>query len=162
MSACACATLPAEPPRIVITGGPGAGKTALLEVVRRMYCEHVVILPESASILFRGGFPSRPTPAAHEAAQRAIFRVQHEVERLVEEGRVAGYHGADGMRGPRLEDPLVAVRRLLRGLDAQRIRLVVAVVVAGWHWRPGRWDRAHRHPAPPPRPTPRPRTHDHR
>lgn len=87
-SACTCTELPAEAPRIVVTGGPGAGKTALLEVLRRMFCDHVVILPESASILFGGGFPRRPSPAAHEAAQRAIFRVQHEIERLtVEEHR---------------------------------------------------------------------------
>lgn len=86
---CACTRFPAEPARIVITGGPGAGKTALLEVVRRMFCEHVVILPEAAGILFGGGFPRRPSPPAREAAQRAIFRVQHEVERLTVEERAA-------------------------------------------------------------------------
>jgi predicted ATPase len=72
---------------IVLTGGPGAGKTAVLEVVRRHFSEHVVVLRESASIVFGGGFPRRDTAPARRAAQRAIFRVQRELERLaVEEG----------------------------------------------------------------------------
>jgi len=71
--------------RIVLTGGPGAGKTAVLEVVQRHFCRHVVVLPEAASIVFRGGFPRRHTSPARESAQRAIFRVQLELERMVEE-----------------------------------------------------------------------------
>jgi predicted ATPase len=79
-----------SPRRIVLTGGPGAGKTAVLEVVQQHFCRHVVVLPEAASIVFRGGFPRRPTPAAREAAQRAIYRVQVELERMVlEEGDAA-------------------------------------------------------------------------
>ncbi|MGE5048473.1 MAG: hypothetical protein ACM3PC_07910, partial [Deltaproteobacteria bacterium] len=37
--------------RIVLTGGPGAGKTAVLELARSMLCRHLRVLPESASIL---------------------------------------------------------------------------------------------------------------
>jgi predicted ATPase len=66
--------------RIVVTGGPGAGKTALLELVRRNFCPHVVVLPESASILFGGGFPRRTGEAARKAAQRAIYHVERELE----------------------------------------------------------------------------------
>jgi predicted ATPase len=81
---CTCdpSTFPATPTRVVLTGGPGAGKTAVLEVVGRQFCEHVVVLPEAASILFRGGFPRVPGPAALRATQRAIFRVQDELEVL--------------------------------------------------------------------------------
>lgn len=62
----------------------------MLEVIQRQFCEHVVVLPESASILFAGGFPRRPTTAAREAAQRAIFRVQAELEQMtLEESRAA-------------------------------------------------------------------------
>lgn len=62
----------------------------MLEVVQQHFCRHVVVLPEAASIVFRGGFPRRPTPAAREAAQRAIYRVQVELERMVlEEGDAA-------------------------------------------------------------------------
>jgi predicted ATPase len=68
---------------IVVTGGPGAGKTALLEVVRRQLCQHVAVLPESASILFAGGFPRRATFGGRRSAQRAIFHVQRELERMV-------------------------------------------------------------------------------
>ena len=67
---------------IVITGGPGAGKTALLEVVRRHFCPHVAVLGESASILFGGGFPRRKSAPGRKAAQRAIYHVQVELETL--------------------------------------------------------------------------------
>jgi len=66
--------------RIVLTGGPGAGKTAVLELVRQYFCRHVHVLPESASILFGGGFPRVPAVAGRRAAQRAIFYVQRELE----------------------------------------------------------------------------------
>jgi predicted ATPase len=68
--------------RIVITGGPGAGKTAVLELARRVLCAHVEVLPESARIVFGGGFPRRFDHGARRAAQRAIFHVQSELERL--------------------------------------------------------------------------------
>lgn len=42
---------------VVVTGGPGAGKTAVLELAARSFCEHVAILPEAATIVFGGGFP---------------------------------------------------------------------------------------------------------
>ncbi|MBX7097229.1 MAG: ATP-binding protein [Myxococcaceae bacterium] len=68
--------------RIVVTGGPGAGKTAVLELVRQAFCAHVMVLPEAASILFGGGFPRAPGEGARRAAQRAIFQVQRELEAL--------------------------------------------------------------------------------
>lgn len=74
---------------IVLTGGPGAGKTAVLDIVSRMLNHHIAVLPEAASLLFAGGFPRRDSPAARRAAQRAIFHVQHELEALaLEEGKV--------------------------------------------------------------------------
>jgi predicted ATPase len=73
---------------IAVTGGPGAGKTAVLEVAQRQFCEHVLVLPEAASILFRGGFPRGASDAGHRAVQRTIYRVQVELERLaVDESR---------------------------------------------------------------------------
>jgi hypothetical protein len=66
--------------RIVLTGGPGAGETAVLEVVHRQLCPHVEVLPEAASILFGGGFPRRRTTVALRAAQIAIFHVQDPLE----------------------------------------------------------------------------------
>jgi len=70
--------------RIVVTGGPGAGKTAALEVARRIFCRHVTTLREAASIIFEGGFPRERADAARRAAQRAIFHVQIELEAMVE------------------------------------------------------------------------------
>jgi predicted ATPase len=66
--------------RIVLTGGPGAGKTAVLELVRLFFCRHLRPLPESAGIVFGGGFPRRESVIERQAAQRAIYHVQRELE----------------------------------------------------------------------------------
>jgi hypothetical protein len=66
-----------------LTGGPGAGKTAVLEFVRKTLCEHIAILPEAASILFGGGFWRLESKSGKQAAQRAIYQVQQEMENLV-------------------------------------------------------------------------------
>lgn len=68
---------------VVLTGGPGAGKTAVLEVLRRNFGEQVEILPEAASILFKGGFPRNGDEVHRRSAQRAIYFVQRELERVV-------------------------------------------------------------------------------
>ena len=81
-SPCACAA-PHPGRRIVLTGGPGAGKTAVLELIRRYFCRHVRVLPEAASILFGGGFPREESSDSRQAAQRAIFHVQRQLELLV-------------------------------------------------------------------------------
>ena len=60
--------------RAVLTGGPGAGKTALLELIHQSFCSHVKVLPEAASVVFGGGFPTEDDPTSRRAAQRAIFR----------------------------------------------------------------------------------------
>jgi predicted ATPase len=79
MIPCPC-TARHDPKRIVLTGGPGAGKTAVLELVRQSFCTHVTVLPESAGIVFGGGFPRVQTDEVRRAAQRAIFYVQRELE----------------------------------------------------------------------------------
>jgi predicted ATPase len=76
---CKC-TEPHERKRIVLTGGPGGGKTAVLELIRLNFCEHVRVLPEAAGIVFGGGFPRRQSVGQRQAAQRAIFHVQRELE----------------------------------------------------------------------------------
>lgn len=77
-------------PLIVITGGPGAGKTAVLELARKHLCDKISVLPEAASIVFGGGFWRHDTDVGRKAAQRAIFHVQREAERLaLEEGHSA-------------------------------------------------------------------------
>jgi predicted ATPase len=74
----------------VVTGGPGAGKTAVLELVKRNFCKHVLVLPEAASVIFSGGFTRRSSDIGRKAAQRAIFHVQRELETIALEERSAG------------------------------------------------------------------------
>jgi predicted ATPase len=69
--------------RVVLTGGPGAGKTAILELIRLFFCEHVRTLPEAAGIVFGGRFPRSERVDLRQAAQRAIFHVQRELESTV-------------------------------------------------------------------------------
>jgi hypothetical protein len=66
--------------RIVLTGGPGGGKTTAADLFRREIGERVVVVPESATILFGGGFPRVAEPAARAATQRAIYAVQRNLE----------------------------------------------------------------------------------
>lgn len=66
--------------RIVVTGGPGGGKSTAVELFRRELGERVIVVPESATMLFAGGFPRHQNANAQEAAQRAIFHVQRNLE----------------------------------------------------------------------------------
>jgi predicted ATPase len=86
---CGCSRTQHDPRLVVLTGGPGAGKTAVLEIIRHHFCEHVLVLPEAAGLIFKGGFPRRPGSPARQAAQRAIFRVQRELEWLALEEKKA-------------------------------------------------------------------------
>ena len=86
---CACKLPFHTTGRVVLTGGPSAGKTAVLEVVARYFCEHLVALPEAASIVFGGGFPRRATEVSRRAAQEAIYHVQTALERAGADGAVA-------------------------------------------------------------------------
>jgi predicted ATPase len=87
--ACHC-DLAHEVRLIAVTGGPGAGKTAILEVAQRELCQHVIVLPEAASILWRGQFPRRPSLPARKAAQRSIAKLQVELQRMtIEEGQAS-------------------------------------------------------------------------
>lgn len=80
-SDCACHAATHHAKLVVITGGPGGGKTAVLELVRHAFCEHIAVLPEAATIVFGGGFLRSNEPPMRRAAQRAIFHVQREMER---------------------------------------------------------------------------------
>ncbi len=66
--------------RIVLTGGPGGGKTTAADLFRREIGEKVVLVPEAATMVFSGGFPRSSEPQAIHAAQRAIYEVQRNLE----------------------------------------------------------------------------------
>lgn len=66
--------------RIVVTGGPGAGKTTAIDLFRRELGPRLVVVPEAATMLLGGGFPRVPETSARRAAQQAIFHVQRNLE----------------------------------------------------------------------------------
>ncbi len=68
--------------RVVLTGGPGGGKTTAADLFRREIGDKVVIVPESATLLFAGGFPRPSDAKAKLAVQRAIFHVQRNLEEV--------------------------------------------------------------------------------
>lgn len=66
--------------RIVLTGGPGGGKTTAADLFRREIGERVVIVPEAGTMVFAGGFPRSRERQAIVAAQKAIYHVQRNLE----------------------------------------------------------------------------------
>lgn len=66
--------------RIVLTGGPGGGKTTAADLYRREIGEDVVIVPEAATLLYLGGFPRAGEIEVRKATQRAIYHVQLNLE----------------------------------------------------------------------------------
>lgn len=69
--------------KIAITGGPSGGKTTLIEALQKDLGQKCAIVPEAASILYRGGFPRFKEPAGFEHAQKAIYYTQRELENLM-------------------------------------------------------------------------------
>ena len=68
--------------RIVLSGGPGGGKTTAADLFRRELGPRAVIVPESATIMFAGGFPRSGEPDARRATQTAIYHVQRNLEQV--------------------------------------------------------------------------------
>ena len=68
--------------KIVLTGGPGAGKTAVLEIIQRQFAKELSTIPESASILYGGGFPRAASREERRWVQKAIYHTQDCAEHL--------------------------------------------------------------------------------
>ena len=66
--------------RIVLTGGPGGGKTTAADLFRREIGDHVVVVPEAATMLFTAGFPRCTEPGEVRAVQTAIYHLQRNLE----------------------------------------------------------------------------------
>ena len=66
--------------RVVLTGGPGGGKTTAADLYRREIGDEVVIVPEAATLLYSGGFPRGGSEDVRKATQRAIYNVQVNLE----------------------------------------------------------------------------------
>ena len=66
--------------RIVLTGGPGSGKSTAAAFLAREFVDELWVLPESATLLYKGGLPRATTDRGQQVAQRAIFTVQRSLE----------------------------------------------------------------------------------
>lgn len=66
--------------RVVLTGGPGGGKTTAADLYRREIGDQVVVVPEAATLLYLGGFPRGGENGVRKATQRAIYHVQTNLE----------------------------------------------------------------------------------
>lgn len=68
--------------RIAVTGGPGGGKSTVWRVLTAAQGDRVLAVPEVATLLFRHVFPQVESAPERCAVQRAIFRVQEELEQF--------------------------------------------------------------------------------
>jgi len=66
--------------RIVLTGGPGGGKTTALDLIRREFAGKIALVPESATMIFSGGIERTNDNAVLMAQQTAIFNLQKRLE----------------------------------------------------------------------------------
>ncbi len=66
--------------KIVLTGGPGGGKSTAADLIRRELGSGIVVVPEAATLLFSGGFPRYDEVGAKVAAQKAIYHLQTNIE----------------------------------------------------------------------------------
>lgn len=68
--------------RIVITGGPGGGKTTALDLIRREFNGKIASVPESATMIFSGGIERTTDNNVLKAQQTAIFNLQKHLENI--------------------------------------------------------------------------------
>lgn len=66
--------------RIVLTGGPGSGKSTAAAFLAREFVDDLWVLPESATLLYKGGLPRASSDLGQQVAQRAIYTVQRSLE----------------------------------------------------------------------------------
>lgn len=68
--------------KIVVTGGPGGGKTTALDLFQREFNDKSKIVPEAATILFKNGIGRETDPHKVMQIQKAIFQVQNTMEEI--------------------------------------------------------------------------------
>lgn len=70
--------------KVVLTGGPAAGKTTIVQALQHSDRSKIAAVEEAASLLYRGGFP-RSSERAHRLSQQsAIYFVQKALEEIGE------------------------------------------------------------------------------
>ena len=68
--------------KIAVTGGPSGGKTTLIDFLKKEFGQKIKIVPEAASILYKGGFPRVKSYDGYYHGQKAIYETQKELEEL--------------------------------------------------------------------------------
>lgn len=68
--------------KIILTGGPGGGKTTALDLFRREFLDEVAVVPEAATILFERGIPRGHTPDTRKLTQESIYFMQKNLEKI--------------------------------------------------------------------------------
>ena len=66
--------------RIVLTGGPGGGKTTAIDLIRREFSGKLATVPESATMIFSGGIERAGSNQVLKTQQTAIFNLQKDLE----------------------------------------------------------------------------------
>lgn len=66
--------------KIALSGGPGGGKSTAAELFKLEYKDFISLVPEVATLLFRGGYPRVDSPLVVESIQKSIFHVQGNIE----------------------------------------------------------------------------------
>ena len=70
------------PAAIVVTGGPGGGKTTALDLFQRELKSEVKIVPEAATLLFSHGLDRQDSGDRARLLQRSIYRMQVGLEEI--------------------------------------------------------------------------------
>jgi len=71
-----------KPKVIVVTGGPGGGKTTALDLFQRELKTAVTIVPEAATMLFGHGLDREAGSEDGKLLQRSIYRMQISLEEI--------------------------------------------------------------------------------
>ena len=74
--------MPSRPNVIVVTGGPGGGKTTALDLFQRELKSAVKIVPEAATMLFGHGLDREVGNGDGKLLQRSIYRMQIGLEEI--------------------------------------------------------------------------------
>ncbi len=70
--------------KVVITGGPGGGKTTALDLFRRELCDKLAVVPEAATVLFSSGITRVGDEQVLKTVQKTIFSLQKNLEHIQE------------------------------------------------------------------------------
>lgn len=69
--------------KIAITGGPSGGKTTLIETLTKNLGKRISVVPEAATILYKGGFPRKKSVQSIQRTQVAIYHTQEQLEEII-------------------------------------------------------------------------------